>query len=147
MTRRTELAAVLAFAALLALPFLGKAWHADEPLYLPVARHILADPIHPFAFELNYYGRSVPYREINNTPPLIMYLLALGLKLTGGAEWAMRLAFLPFDLAAAAALYLLAARFLARPLLPVLITLVAPAYWINMGHLMPEKLVLAFGLW
>ncbi|MBI5623096.1 MAG: hypothetical protein HY924_04890 [Elusimicrobia bacterium] len=145
--RAWELAAALAFAALTVLLFINKAYHADEPLYLPAARHILADPLHPFAFELNYYGRSVPYREINNTPPLLMYLLAGALKLTAGREWGMRLCFLPFDLAAAAALYLLAARFLKRPLLPVLIVLATPAYWINMGHLMPEKLALASGLW
>ncbi|MBI5883509.1 MAG: glycosyltransferase family 39 protein [Elusimicrobia bacterium] len=142
-----ELAVVLGFTALTVLIFLGKAYHMDEPLYLPAAWHILKDPLHPFSFEFNYYGRSLPYREINNTPPVIMYLLALGLKLTGGGERAMRLFFLPFDLAAAAGLYLLAGRFLFRPLLPVLIVLACPAYWINMAHLMPEKLVLAFGLW
>ncbi|MBI4678395.1 MAG: glycosyltransferase family 39 protein [Elusimicrobia bacterium] len=145
--KRGELAAVLLFAAMTVLLFIGKAYHADEPLYLPAAWHILEDPLHPFAFELNYYGRNAPYREINNTPPLIMYVMAVGLKATGGREWGMRLFFLPFDLAAAAGLFFLAARFLSKPLLPVLIVLASPAYWINMAHLMPEKLVLAFGLW
>ena len=75
------------------------------------------------------------------------YLLAAALSVSGGGEWATRLLLLPFDLAAAAALFLLAARFLRRPLLPVLLVLASPPYLINMGHLMPEKLCAAFGFW
>jgi 4-amino-4-deoxy-L-arabinose transferase-like glycosyltransferase len=141
---KRDLSLVLIWTCLLGLPFLGKAFHIDEPLYLPVARHILSDPLHPYAFLFNWYGRGVPYAQINNTPPLLHYLLALDWKITGGGEWPMRLAFFPLDLIAAAALYLLAARFLSRPLLPVLIVIASPAYLINMEHLMAEKIVAAF---
>lgn len=133
------------FACLAALPFLGKAWHVDEMLYLPAARHILQDPFHPYDFLFNWYGRTLPYTAINNTPPVIHYALALALKVTGGAEVPMRLFFLPFDVAAALGLYLLAGRFLAKPLLPTLIVIASPAYWLNMGQLMAEKPVAAFG--
>jgi 4-amino-4-deoxy-L-arabinose transferase-like glycosyltransferase len=138
------LAAVAAFTVLILAPFWGKAWHVDEPFFLAIARHILADFRHPLAFDFNWYGRSVPMPEINNTPPLLAYLLAGAWKATGGREWAMRLCFLPLDLLAAFALYLLAARFLRRPLLPVLVLLAAPAYFISMGHLMAEKPAAAF---
>jgi hypothetical protein len=46
----------------------------------------------------------------------------------------------------AAALYLLAARFLSRPLLPVLIIIAGPAYLIGMNLLYPDKFSAAFGL-
>ncbi|MBI5242326.1 MAG: glycosyltransferase family 39 protein [Elusimicrobia bacterium] len=136
---------VLGFSCLLLVPFMGKAYHIDEPFFLAIAGHILRDPLRPLTFVFNWYGQAVPMAEINNTPPLFPCLLALALKMTGGREWLTRFAFLPFDLLAAAALYLSAARFLKRPLLPVLIILAMPAYLINMGHLMPEKPAAAFG--
>src|ERR1700756_2789417 len=111
------------------------------------ARHILVDFWHPLAFSFNWYGRSVPMASINNTPPLMLYLLAAGLKLTGGSELGMRLFFLPFPILAAVALYLLADRFLKRPLLPALICAAGPGFLINMGMLYPEVLAAALGYW
>lgn len=136
-----------AFAVAAALPWLGKAWHIDEPLYLPVARRILEQPLDPYGFLFNWYGRAVPYPEINNTPPLLHYLLAGALAVSGGSEWLTRLLFLPFDAAAAAALYLIARHYLKEPLWPTLLVLSCPAWLINMGHVMAEKPVMAFGLW
>lgn len=142
MTRRDrDLLIVAAFTGLALLPFLGKAFHVDEPFFLAIARQILRDPLHPFSFSYNWYGDAVPMAGINNTPPLLAYLLAAALRLTGGGEAAMRLAFLPFDLASSLALYLLAARYLRRPLLPVLIVVASPAYMIDMNHLMAEKVM------
>lgn len=123
---------------------MGKAFHMDEPFFLAIARQILRDPWHPFAFDYNWYGKAVPMSSINNTPPLLGYLLAGAYRLTGGGEAAMRLAFLPFDLAASLGLYLLAARFLKSPLLPTLIVIASPAYMINMNHLMAEKVMAGF---
>ncbi|MBI3552308.1 MAG: glycosyltransferase family 39 protein [Elusimicrobia bacterium] len=143
---RRELGAVLAFAAFCALALLAKPYHMDEPLFLAPARHIAVDPLHPFAFEFNWYGRSVPMPQINNTPPLMLYALAGAWKLTGGREWAMRLLFVPVGLLAAGALYLLASLFLSAPLWPVLILLACPAYAINMNLLYPETLAFALGL-
>jgi 4-amino-4-deoxy-L-arabinose transferase-like glycosyltransferase len=139
-----EIGIVLGFALLIAIPFLGQAWTIDEPFFLAVGRHILKDPLHPFDFSFNWYGTKELYARINNTPPLFHYLLALAIKLTGGAEFPMRAVFLPFDLLSAFFLYLLAARFLKRPLLPTLIVMACPAYLINMPHLMPEKIMAPF---
>lgn len=140
-----DLGIVAVFICLAFVPFMGKAYHIDEPYFLATARHILSDPFHPLAFDFNWYGRKAPMTVINNTPPLMPYALALALKATGGGEFWMRLLFLPLDLLAAVSLYLLARRFLARPLFPVLIALASPAYLINMNHLCTEKLVAAFG--
>lgn len=141
-----DLAVVLLFVTLLLVPFMGKAFHMDEPFFLAIARQILRDPFHPLAFNFNWYGETVAMSRLNNTPPLMPYLLALGLKATGGGEWPMRLFLLPVDWFAAASLYLLAGRFLRRPLWPTLILIASPAYWINMSLLLPEKAALAFGL-
>jgi len=145
--RRRELALAVLFCGLVFAPFLGKAYHNDEPFFLAAARHILSDPLHPLDFVFTWFGRPLPAAQINTTPPLLLYLLALAWKLTGGEALPMRLAFLPLDLAAAAGLYLLAARFLKRPLLPTLVVIASPAYLINMGLLMPEKPAVALGIW
>ncbi|MBI4678388.1 MAG: glycosyltransferase family 39 protein [Elusimicrobia bacterium] len=142
---RPGLAVAILFSVAASLPFLGKAFHMDEPLFLYTAQHLLADPLRPGLFAFNWYGTSAPMAQINNNPPLLSCLLAPVLALAGGREWVIRLAFLPFDVLAAAALYLLAGRFLARPLWPVLIVLACPAYLVNMGHLMAEKPAMALG--
>jgi hypothetical protein len=145
---RARLAAVLAFTCLLALPFLGKAFHIDEPFFLALAGQVRQDPLHPLTIDMDWRmdPPSVP-KDRSPEPPLMPYLLAAALAVSGGKEWLTRLLFLPFDLAAAWGLFLLAARFLKRPLLPTLLVLASPAYLIDMGHLMPEKLCAAFGFW
>ena len=148
MTRgaRGPLAVVAGFVVLVGLLYAGKAYHVDEPYYLASAEQILRDPIHPLSFAYNWYGFSAPMRVFIAFPTLFPYLLAPVIRLTGGAEWLTRLAFLPFDLMAAWALYALAARLLRRPLGPTLIILSGPAYLINMQLLLPDKMIAAFGL-
>src|SRR5581483_9424398 len=56
------------------------------------------------------------------------------------------LCFLPFDALAGAAVYLLAAQVLKRPLWPALIALAGPAYVLTMQLDMPDKPAAAFAL-
>jgi 4-amino-4-deoxy-L-arabinose transferase-like glycosyltransferase len=144
---RRDLMIVAGFICLTFIPFMGKAYHIDEPWFLEVARHILSDPRHPFDFTVSWYGRPATYAQLNSNPPLFYLISSLALKLTGGGEWAMRLVLLPMDIATGLALYLLAARFLQRPLLATLIVIATPAYLINMDHVMAEKSAFFFGLW
>ncbi len=141
---KIEAAAVLFFSFLIALSGLGQALHMDEPFFLVVGAHLLKAPLHPFNFSFNWYGQTVLYAKLNNTPPLFHYLLALGLEISKGKLWLLRALFMPLDLLSALFLYLIAANFLKRPLWPTLITLASPAYLINLPHLMPEKLMAVF---
>ncbi len=141
---KIEAGIVLLFSLLIALSGLRQPLHIDEPFFLAVARHILKYPLSPFNFNFNWYGQRVLYAKINNTPPLFHYLLALGLYLSKGKLWLLRALLTPLDLISALFLYLIASRFLKRPLGPTLIVLSAPAYLINLPHLMPEKLMAAF---
>lgn len=135
---------VAAVVILSSLVFAAKPFHMDEPFFLAIARHIVEEPLNPLGFPFNWYGAAVPMAKINNTPPLTGYLLAVAWTLSQGREWMLRLLFLPFDLAAALALYGIASRRLRSPLNPVLLALVSPAYFINMGHIMPEKMMAGF---
>ncbi|MBI4375021.1 MAG: glycosyltransferase family 39 protein [Elusimicrobia bacterium] len=140
-----DLAILGAWVLLLFGLFLGKAIHNDEPYFLAVAEQILRAPFRPFAFDFTWYGQEIPASQINTNPPILGLLLAAAMRLLGRSEWTLRAVFLPFDLAAACSLYLLARRFLTRPLWPTLLIVSSPAYLINLGHLMPEKLSAAFG--
>ena len=141
---KIEVGIVLLFSLVISLSGIRQPLHIDEPFFLAVAKHILKDPLSPFNFNFNWYGQSVLYAKINNTPPLFHYLLALGLYLSKGKLWLLRALFTPLDLISALFLYLIAARFLKRPLGPTLIVLASPAYLINLPHLMPEKLMAVF---
>ena len=118
----------------------------DEPLFLAVARQVNRDPLHPLSCVFNWYGRASPMAEINNTPPLPHYLLALALRLSGGGEFLTRALFFPFALAAGWGLLALAARFLKKPLWPTLIVLAGPGWALNMPHVMPEGVMAGFAL-
>jgi hypothetical protein len=76
----------------------------------------------------------------------MLYALAAAWRFTGGAEWAMRLLFVPANLAAVAGLYLLAGLFLSEPLWPALILAASPAWLIDMNLLYPETLALGLVL-
>ncbi len=143
---RRELAAVCLLAFLADALFAAKAFHIDEPFFLAPVPQILRDPRHPLAFALNWVGSSQPASGIFNHSLLTSYFLAPAELVGRGSEALTRLACLPVDLAAAAALYLLASRFLARPLWPTLIVLAGPAWFLGMPLLMAEKWIVCFSL-
>ena len=118
----------------------------DEPFFLAIARQILRDPRHPLSFAFNWYGRSEPMASINNTPPVLGYLLAAALRFSGGGEFRTRACFFPFDLAASWGLLALAARFLKKPLWPTLIVLAGPGWLLNIHHVMAERVMAGFAL-
>ena len=149
MTRKPALegyAAVGAFTLLSSIPFLAKPFHIDEPFFLAPIPQILRDPLHPLSFTLNWLGKTQAGPDIFNHSILTSYILAATSALTGGSELGMRLACLPFDLVAACALYWLAARFLKRPLRPVLLILAGPAWFLSMPLLMAEKWIMCCAL-
>lgn len=140
---RAALAA--AFACLVCVPFLGQAFHVDEPMFLAVARQILRSPLHPLSFSFDWDGGRGPIERFLDNPLGFPYLLAAVSALSGEREWLTRALLLPLNAAAGAALYLLAARFLRRPLWAVVAVLACPALAINLGHAMPERLAAALG--
>jgi hypothetical protein len=54
----------------------------DDTAYLLFARHLAADPLHPYGFELFWYARAQPAMEVL-LPPVLPYWLAAGIALFG----------------------------------------------------------------
>ena len=73
---RRDAALAVGLPWLLLLPFLGKAFHIDDPIYLRVAQHVLESPWNFYGFSMNWYGTLQPVYEINQNPPLLSYYLA-----------------------------------------------------------------------
>src|SRR5437868_612325 len=76
---------VLATIACL-LPFVGKAVHMDDPLFIWAARQMQSRWWDPYGFNLNWYGTLTPMHEVTMNPPLASAYLALLLTISNGAE-------------------------------------------------------------
>lgn len=142
---RRELAFVLAWAAVPTLLFLDKPFHMDEAWFMALARRAAEAPLDPLGFSINLYGHTAPASEHHAYGLLVAYLMAPGAALAGTRDWLMRLLYLPVELAAAGFLYAFAGRFLKKPLVPVLLVLASPLYWLNVHLLTAERWVAAFG--
>ena len=126
-------------------PFLGKAFHIDDPLFLWAAKQIDADPGNPYGFSVNWYGSMKPMSDVTKNPPLTSYYIATLASVTGYREWALHLAFLLPAVVAIIGTYLLAERMCRRPLVASFCTLFTPAFIVSSSNVMSDTLMLA--LW
>lgn len=60
----------------LALPFIGKPAHIDDPNFLALARGAAADPWRPHAVLINWQGTTEPAFQVLSNPPGIAWWLA-----------------------------------------------------------------------
>ncbi|UPT74915.1 MAG: hypothetical protein M0D55_04175 [Elusimicrobiota bacterium] len=83
--RDRELTLVVGAALLASLPFLGAAFHVDEPFFLDRARELLSG------------AEFVPktWADRNNNPPVITWLLAAATSAAGEREAVLRALLLP----------------------------------------------------
>ena len=77
LTRSSRLPwAALALAAVVLLPFLGKAYTIDDPVFLREAQNVLRDPLHPSAFRMVWASaRNLRASEFLPGGPVAAYLL------------------------------------------------------------------------
>jgi 4-amino-4-deoxy-L-arabinose transferase-like glycosyltransferase len=139
---------ILALTCLVCLaPFLGKAVHLDDPLFIWTAQQIQHHPLDFFGFTVNWYGRSSPMYAVMQNPPLACYYLAAAGSLLGWSEPALHLALLAPAFAVLWGTYRLAERLTGRPLLAGLATLWSPVFLVSASGLMCDMLMLAFWVW
>lgn len=125
------------------LPYLNKAVHVDDPVYIYVARQILQDPARPFAFQLNWFGVSAEALQSHWHPPLLSYYYALLISFFGESEIALHAGLIVFPLLAAYSAFFLARRFTSRPLAATLLIVLSPAFFVSASTLMLDVPVLA----
>ncbi|HZM02853.1 MAG TPA: hypothetical protein VFC44_07500, partial [Candidatus Saccharimonadales bacterium] len=86
---------ILAAATLACLvPFVDKAFHIDDPLFIWTARHIHAEPFNFYDFQVNWDSWLKPMAAVTQNPPLASYYMALAASVLGWSEVALHAAFL-----------------------------------------------------
>jgi len=129
------------------LPFSGKAFHIDDPLFVWTAQQIAHHPFNPYGFNLVWYVTDTPMSAITKNPPLASYYGALIGTLAGWSERSWHLAFLLPALALVLGTYRLAQRFTASPLIAAAATLFAPGFLVSATGVMCDVLMLALWVW
>lgn len=139
---------LLAFlTGILLVPFLSKAFHMDDPLFIWTAKQILLHPFDYFDFEKNWYGFIQPMHEINQNPPLVSYYQALIGSLFGWNEWVMHAAFLLPAMAVSVGVYYLAKDFCKNSLFVSLFFIAMPGFLVSATNVMSDIPMLACYIW
>jgi 4-amino-4-deoxy-L-arabinose transferase-like glycosyltransferase len=128
-------------------PFLSKAVHIDDALFVWTAEQILKHPADFFGFDVNWYGSTDPMASVNCNPPTFSYLLAGMMALVGEREVFLHAAMMLVAFAAAAGIFQLAKIWCERPLLATFIAMSTPVFLVSATTLMCDVPMLAAWIW
>ena len=147
--RSSAIHGVLLAAVTLAvlLPFLGKALHIDDPLFVWCARHLQSHPFDFYGFKVNWDGWLAPMSEVTQNPPLAAYYLALVGAVLGWSETALHTGFLLPAVAMVLGTYHLARSFCSHAGWAALATATAPVFLVSSTSVMCDTVMVAFWVW
>lgn len=135
---------LLLIGLLCLVPFLNKAFHIDDPVYIWTAQHIQTHPLDFCGLSMNWYGTVEPLSKIQTNPPLVSYYIALVAYWFGWSEIVLHLAFLVPACAVIVGTYLLAQDLCDKPFMAALATVCTPVFIISSTTLMCDVLMLSF---
>ncbi len=139
---------LLAIATLACLaPFVNKAFHTDDPLFLWTAQHVITSPGDPYGFDVNWYGQDEPMHTVTKNPPLTSYYLAAFGAVLGFGEPVMHIALWLPAIGAVLGTYQLARRLCPRPMVAALLMLFSPVYLMSATTVMSDVLMLCAYVW
>ena len=144
-TRDAFFATIAVIAAL--APFLNKAFHLDDPLFLWMAHQVSQHLSDPYGFSVNWYDSAKPMFSVMQNPPLNAYYLALAASFLGWSELALHGAFLVPAVAAVLGTFFLAQRLSGSPLLGALLMLFTPVFLVSAMTVMCDVWLLALWVW
>jgi 4-amino-4-deoxy-L-arabinose transferase-like glycosyltransferase len=138
---------LLAATVVCLMPFSGRAFSTDDPLFIWTAQHIAQQPLNPYGFEVNWNKSAAAMSEVTQNPPLASYYMAGAAKLLGWSERALHLAFLLPTIGLVLGVYRLAKRFTGSGGLAAIVTLLAPALLVSACSVMCDPMMLALWIW
>jgi Dolichyl-phosphate-mannose-protein mannosyltransferase len=136
-----------ALTLLCLLPFSGRAFHVDDPLFVWSGQQIAKHPLNPYGFQVIWDNFSEPMSEITKNPPLACYYVAAIGSIAGWSERALHLGFLLPALALVLGTYRLSLRFTKSPLIATTATLLTPGVLVSASSVMCDVMMLAFWVW
>jgi 4-amino-4-deoxy-L-arabinose transferase-like glycosyltransferase len=128
------------------LPFCGKPFHIDDPIFLWTAQHITHHPLDFYGFTATWWSSATPMWQIQQNPPLAAYYMAIVGSVAGWSERALHIGFLLPAVVVVLATYHLARRFTRGPWIAAMATLVAPGFLVSATGLMCDVSMLALWL-
>jgi 4-amino-4-deoxy-L-arabinose transferase-like glycosyltransferase len=143
---RREVWLVALWSVVPLLPFLTKAVSIDAPVFLAVARQIIAHPLDPFGFQMIWDPTSPNVWVFNRNPPLVSYYLALWISRFGEVDTVLHVAMLPFSLLAGLSFLGIARRVAGEGAWPAVLLIATPAYLVLATTLLLDIPMLAFML-
>lgn len=144
---RFPLAVAIVVCLACLLPFVHKAFHIDDPLFLWAARQIREHPLDFYGFDVYWYFNRDPMATVTKNPPLAAYYIALVSLITGWREIPLHLAMLVWPVGSVWGIYRLAERFTARPLLATLAAILTPVFVVSSTSLMCDTMTLCIWVW
>ncbi len=144
---RYAAALLMIFFFIMLAPYINKAFHIDDPLFIWTAKHIRTNPLDFYNFNINWNGTAMPMWTRNQNPPLVSYYLAMTSYLIGWSEPALHLALLIPALGVVAGTYLLARSFCGRPAVATIIGLASPVFLVSSTTIMSDVLMLCLWVW
>jgi len=146
---RAAVAAGLLTAVTLAclLPFLGKAFHMDDPLFIWAARHIQSHPLDFYGFNVDWSYQEQPMAREMQNPPLAAYYLAVVGSALGWSERALHLGFLLPAIAFVLGTYCLARRLCSHPFAAALSVVAMPVFLLSSTSVMCDTMMAALWVW
>jgi Dolichyl-phosphate-mannose-protein mannosyltransferase len=139
---------ILALALLACLlPFVNRAYHIDDTLFVWAGQQILKHPYEFYGFDVNWYRTWEPMAGVTQNPPATCYFLALVGSLFGWEEVGLHLAMVLPAWGLIWGTYRLAERFNVRPLPAAFLTLLTPATLICGTSVMCDVMMLCFWVW
>jgi 4-amino-4-deoxy-L-arabinose transferase-like glycosyltransferase len=140
----------VAVAILCLVPFVDKAVHLDDPVFIWSAKHIQSKPLDFYGFKANWYGTELWMWEMHHNPPGACYYMALAGFLLGWGEMTLHAAFLVPAVAAALGTYYLARVLHLQPkwaALAAVAAVLTPGFVVSGSTLMCDMMVLALWVW
>jgi len=125
-------------------PFLSKAFHIDDTVYLWVAEQIQLNPFDFYGFSANWYGFEMPMFDINKNPPFVSYYIAAVALIFGFNEVALHLAFLIPAVGISLGTYHLARPYCQMPHLASLIAVATPVFVVSSSNVMSDTMMVFF---
>ena len=129
------------------LPFSGRAFHVDDPLFVWSGQQIAKHPLDPYGFNVVWDFYSEPMSEVTKNPPLACYYAAAIGSIAGWSERALHLGFLLPAVVLVLGVYRLSTRFTRSPLIATMAALLTPAVMVSASSVMCDVMMLAFWVW
>jgi 4-amino-4-deoxy-L-arabinose transferase-like glycosyltransferase len=138
---------VAALTAACLVPFATKAFHIDDPLFLWMAQQIRSEPLDPYGFTVNWYGRNEPASAVIKNPPGMGYVLAAVTAAGGTGEVGLHLALLLPAVGMLLGTFLLARELGADSVLASLAALCNPVFLISATQVMSDVPMVCLWVW